>query len=597
MTMPKTLVPFLWHFIKRQPWVFLITFITALVWSINEVLFPYFVKWLVNAIHDFKGNPHDIYQVVWLPLVSLMSCWVVMEISMRTQGLVLVGGFPHFRANIRMAVFDYTKQHSHEYFANNFAGSISQKLSSLPNSCQLVLEIVLFNFCSISMGFLLAVIFMWQAQSVFALVLLGWFVLHMGITVLFLKTGNQRWELHSDAVTTLSGKVVDCITNITSVRLFARNRYESDYLKAAQADELHKAKRALWNIEIMRTLQGICGLVFIAIMMTTLVRGWMSGWVTLGDFSLISMLSFWILGMIWYLSYQIGVLVREASTINQSLTLITAKHEIVDQPNANILQVTRGEIRFDDVTFGYRKDPNLFEKLNITIAAGQKIGLVGFSGSGKSTFVNLILRLFDLRSGRILIDNQDIAQVTQDSLHEKIAMIPQDPALFHRTLMENIRYGRLDASDEEVIAASKLAHCHEFIEKLTENYQSLVGERGIKLSGGQRQRISIARAILKNAPILILDEATSSLDSVTEKLIQESLAHLMQNRTTLVIAHRLSTLANMDTILVFDKGKIVEYGTQEELLQQEGHFARLWQMQTHGMLVDEEDDEEYGTAD
>jgi ATP-binding cassette subfamily B protein len=215
------------------------------------------------------------------------------------------------------------------------------------------------------------------------------------------------------------------------------------------------------------------------------------------------------------------------------------------------------------------------------------VGLVGFSGSGKSTFVNLILRFYDIQSGQILIDNQNVADVTQDSLREQIAMIPQDPTLFHRTLMENIRYGRLTATDEEVTVAAKLAHCEEFIDKLDEGYHSMVGERGIKLSGGQRQRIAIARAILKNAPILILDEATSSLDTVTEKLIQQSLHTVMQHRTTMVIAHRLSTLANMDRILVFHKGKVIEDGTQDELLNLQGQFARLWEMQTNGFLPDE----------
>jgi ATP-binding cassette subfamily B protein len=592
MNTPKTLVPFLWHFIKRQPVAFSIVFITAITWAVNEVFFPYFIKLFVDTIHNFTGPRHEIYIALKWPIIALIACWLVMEIAMRTQGVTLIAIFPRFRANIREEVFNYVKRHSHEYFSSHFAGSIAQKISSLPTSSQAVLEIVIFSLSSITVGFIIATILMWLTKPLFAGVLLAWFCLHMGSTLLLLKLGNKYWEIHSEAVTTLSGKIVDSITNILNVRLFSRAHYESGYLRQAQEDEIKKAKTASLITELMRFGQGMLGLSLIFTMMFLLIHGWVQGWVTLGDFSLIGMLAFWVLGMVWYVSYQLTILVREIGTINQALTLITQKHEVADAPRAKALIINKGEVYFDDVTFGYQKTIPVFQKLTVRIAAGQKVGLVGFSGSGKSTFVNLMLRFYDLVDGKIFIDNQDIAQVMQDSLRAQIAMIPQEPSLFHRTLMENIRYGRLDATDEEVVTASKLAHCHEFIEKLTEGYQSLVGERGIKLSGGQRQRIAVARAILKNAPILILDEATSSLDSVTERLIQESLQHLMQKRTTIVIAHRLSTLADMDRILVFHKGEIIEEGTKESLLKMNGHFAHLWNMQTNGFLPDEIHSEE-----
>lgn len=243
-------------------------------------------------------------------------------------------------------------------------------------------------------------------------------------------------------------------------------------------------------------------------------------------------------------------------------------------------------IEFDNVSFGYNDNSYLFKHKCLTIDSGQKVGLVGYSGSGKSTFVNLILRLYDIQSGEILIDGQNISDVTQDSLRSNIGMIPQDPSLFHRSLMENIRYGKIGASDEEVILAAKRAHAHEFIMNTEHGYDSLVGERGIKLSGGQRQRIAIARAILKDAPILILDEATSSLDSVTESAIQESLNKLMQNKTTVVIAHRLSTLIKMDRILVFDKGKIIQDGTHTKLLAEDSLYKTLWNAQIGGFIGD-----------
>jgi ATP-binding cassette subfamily B protein len=299
--------------------------------------------------------------------------------------------------------------------------------------------------------------------------------------------------------------------------------------------------------------------------------------------------------MAWLAGLELPLLFKEIGICRQALTIIQDPHDITDALQAKPLKVTRGEIVFDHVTFHYLNHQNLFEDKTISLQAGQKVGLVGFSGSGKSTFANLILRYYDVQGGRILIDGQDISKVTQNSLREQISMIPQDPSLFHRSLMENIRYGRLDATDEEVIEASKKAHCHDFIQKMPEKYHALVGERGVKLSGGQRQRIAIARAILKNAPILILDEATSALDSVTEREIQEGLEILMEKHTTLVIAHRLSTLSGMDRILVFNEGKIVEDGTHEELIKSGGHYARMWDMQAGGFLPEtsQQDEEEF----
>ena len=373
-----------------------------------------------------------------------------------------------------------------------------------------------------------------------------------------------------------------------NVRLFSRGKFESRYLHQFTQEEQTRYQRSLWHLEKMKFIQGALGSLFILIVMFSLVYGWSHSWVTLGDFTLVGMLSFSMLGFIWYASYQMTTFVREAGKMRAALSLITTPHDVEDAPNAMSLQVHQGVIQFKNVSFAYQAGKPIFNQLNVHIPAGQKVGLVGFSGSGKSTFVNLILRFYDIQNGAILIDRQNISAVTADSLRQQIGMIPQDPSLFHRTLMENIRYGREDAIDEDVIKASKLAHCHEFIEQLDEQYHSLVGERGVKLSGGQRQRIAIARAILKNAPILILDEATSSLDSVTEKIIQNSLNRLMQNRTTIIIAHRLSTLLHMDRILVFDQGKIIEDGAASELLRQNGHFARLWNMQVDGFLMDDD---------
>jgi ATP-binding cassette subfamily B protein len=303
-----------------------------------------------------------------------------------------------------------------------------------------------------------------------------------------------------------------------------------------------------------------------------------------GDFSFIITLSISILWNLWFIAGQFVSFSEQVGKCRQALSIINAPHEISDIKDAKPLVVTQGEIQFKEVSFHYGEGAKLFQNKNILIHPGEKVGLVGFSGSGKSSFVNLILRLFEVESGSITIDYQNINDVQQESIRENIALIPQDISLFHRTLMENIRYGCTNASDEDVIEASKKAHCHEFISQLNEGYQSMVGERGIKLSGGQRQRIAIARAILKNAPLLILDEATSALDSVTEKYIQDALHHLMRGKTTIVIAHRLSTLSEMDRILVFDNGQIIEDGSHEALIKLKGHYAKMWHMQAGGFL-------------
>jgi ATP-binding cassette subfamily B protein len=540
----------------------------------------------VDVLQVYNGNRHDVYFTLKGILLLLALCWLLTEILQRLQGVVQIYAFPRFRSSIRDAVFKYVQSHSHEFFSSQFAGNIAKKFADLPTSCQIVIEIVCLQFVIAITGASVVIFMLCTTKPLFAVILIIWLAIHLGLTTIFLTRCNHMWVAHSSSLSVLSGKIVDVLTNMANVRLFSRASYESKYLKRFQNDEIAKAKQAMWMMEYVHIGLGLNGLFLVFGMVFTLLYGWTNNWVTLGDFTQIGMQTFWLLSWIWFISYQMTVFSRELGTISEALNLVRKGHGLSDTHDAYPIKIKQGEIRFEDMTFHYNKNRRVFKKLNLTIAGGQKIGLVGFSGSGKSTFVNLILRFYDVQSGKIFIDGHEIARVTQESLRSQISMIPQDPSLFNRTLMENIRYGRLDASDEEVIEASKLAHCHEFIEMMDEGYHSMVGERGIKLSGGQRQRIAIARAILKNAPILILDEATSSLDTATEKMIQQSLHQVMQNKTTIVVAHRLSTLSAMDRIIVFHKGKVIEEGSQQELLKAKGHFAMLWNMQTDGFLPD-----------
>ena len=408
-------------------------------------------------------------------------------------------------------------------------------------------------------------------------------------------------DAQASAESIVVGELVDSLSNHSNVRIFSRKSFENSRM-APFFEKQQKAYTATYFYSlIMHSIQGGLIAIMMACSCYFLVYLYSKNLVTIGDFALILGLSMETGHMMWFTMSEVDEFNKAVGRCKQSLMSLMLPLEILDKPNATFLNCTHGKITFDNVKFHYKGTEPLFQNKSIEIKAGQKVGLVGYSGGGKSTFVNLILRLYDVTDGAILIDGQDIRDVTQDSLRASIAMIPQDPSLFHRSLMDNIRYGRIDATDEEVIEAAKKAHAHEFITKLSQEYDSLVGERGVKLSGGQRQRISIARAILKNAPILILDEATSQLDSVTESIIQESLWELMNSRfetsgeggkTVLVIAHRLSTLLHMDRIIVFDQGVIVEDGTHAELLANNGLYRNLWDAQVGGFLPDKKSEDE-----
>lgn len=590
--LPKTLFAFFWYFLKKH-WVMLLFIqLFSFAWSLDHTLWPYVIMTLIDTITNFMGDRAESWHALSVPILMGIILWVTVEISFRLAGFLSVSLFPRLEANMRMSMFDYVLHHSHHYFSNHMAGAIANKISDMPQSMTRLLQQIIYLFLPVGMALIISTVLFAQISPFFALILIGWVTIHMAICLAFSKKCDDYSNIHAEARSELSGKIVDCLANNINVRLFARHRFEHQYLSIFQRDELKKHGRSLWYIEKMKTALGIASFLGAGIALNWyMLYSWQQGHLSAGEVVFIFNTTWNITMMAWLAGLELPLLFKEIGICRQALTIIQDPHDITDAQNAKPLKVTRGEIIFDHVTFHYLKHQNLFEHKTITIEAGQKVGLVGFSGSGKSTFVHLILRYYDVQGGCILVDGQDIAKVTQESLREQISMIPQDPSLFHRSMMENIRYGRLDATDEEVIEASKKAHCHEFIMKMPEKYNSPVGERGVKISGGQRQRIAIARAILKNAPIIILDEATSALDSVTEREIQEGLEHLTLGHTTLVIAHRLSTLSGMDRILVFKEGKIIEDGSHEELIILQGHYARMWDMQAGGFLPEDSEEE------
>ena len=589
MKIPHYSMPFLWHYIKMFKGCFLYLFFFLFIWALNESLFPYFIKLMIEEIQVVAMLDLSLWERFKVPILGISICWVIMEISMRLFGVVEIYLFPRFKAKMREDVFGWVKNQSINYFTSNLAGSIGGKIGDIPKSSQHIIENFMWHVIATVLVFIASLIIVAQASLVFTFLMIFWCTVHMGITLYYLKEVNDKTSDHYESLATLNGETVDIVSNANSMKSFSRMTYESQRIKDFQDIEINKSIRAGWALQKVNLLRGFAGVCFILATTYLLIKGWQEGWLSIGDFPLVAMSSFNLMGLIWQMSMSLLDMFRDIGTLNGALSLLRAEHEVIDKPQAIPLIVNQGKIEFSNIMFGYRKNNPLFSGLSVSISPNEKVGLVGFSGSGKTTFVNLILRAYDLTQGMILIDNQNIADVTQASLREQISLIPQEPSLFHRSVRENIGYGNLNASKEEIEAAARMAHCHELILKLENGYDTIVGERGLKLSGGQRQRLSIARAFLKNAPILILDEATSALDSVTEKDIQESLLQLMINKTTIIIAHRLSTLKHMDRIIVFDKGKIVEQGTHQELMSRKGYFAHLWSLQQEGFLPEKEE--------
>jgi len=581
-----SLIRFFTDLVKPHKWYLAALFFIAAYWAINNSLMPYVLKLIIDQVATYQGDKAVILAAVMPYVVLYMILWVFFALDLRFLDWVNLRFFPSLRYDIVNSMYKYLNQHSHRYFQNNFAGSLSNKISDMMSGTVTIFT-TLDNAMAQTMGITIAIISMLLINPLFSIFLALWVMVFIFITVVYFKPICNQSNYFAEGKSTVMGKLVDSISNVSNLRLFSRHTYENKLIAEAVQDTVDKDRAMQWTILKMRVFWDISIIVLIGGNLFLLVDMYSKNQVTIGDFSFIISLSIGIFYNLWYLAGQFVTFAEEIGRCKQALSIISAHHDIIDQADAKPLQVKKGQINFDAVTFHYDEGAHLFNNKNVCIQPGQKVGLVGLSGSGKSTFVNLILRLFDVESGKILIDGQDIRTVTQASLRENIAMIPQDVSLFHRSLMENIRYGRIDATDEEVIDASKKAHCDEFISHLTAGYDSLVGERGIKLSGGQRQRIAIARAILKNAPILILDEATSALDSMTEKLIQDSLHRLMQDRTTIVIAHRLSTLSEMDRILVFENGQIVEDGSHQALLKKKGHYSQMWAMQAGGFLPEQ----------
>ncbi|UTC24724.1 ABC transporter ATP-binding protein/permease [Candidatus Comchoanobacter bicostacola] len=578
------------HFIIKQLRSFrfrigilgILTLYNAFFWTYS----PYILKTIIDSLTDYNINMGSIWTVLAQPLFLFIFTWLLVIISYRIEDVIDRHIMPTIRKNIITSMFAYGIQHTHKFFQNDFSGSIANRIMDMQNGSIAIIshtKAFIFNLLLFVIGF----IFLYNVHPYIWAIMLTWSVIFISIGIYYSPKILVQSRQFSQQKTKLIGHIVDAIGNVSTIRMFARNSLENQLLESETVITKQMDQDVRLNILKMRIWWEITIIVTISGFMLTLVDLYSQGLVTVGDFAFVTNTYIGMIHNIWHLMNNYVQFSEEVGKCNQALTIMQPIG-MYNKKDAYPLEKVKGHISFNQVHFNYEENTKMFENKQLTITEHQKVGLVGFSGSGKTSFINLITRLYDIQAGQIKIDEHDISDVTMTSLREHITIIPQEPILFHRTLMENIQYGKPDASIEEIIEASKKAHCHEFISKLPEGYDTMVGERGVKISGGQRQRIAIARAFLKQAPILILDEATSALDSVTETYIQDSLEHLMADKTTLVIAHRLSTLRKMDRILVFDNGAIVEDGTHTQLLRNKKSYARMWAMQSGGFITEDD---------
>lgn len=487
-------------------------------------------------------------------------------------------------------VFDALSEQSMEFHTNRFGGSLVSQANKFTGAFARLADLYLFNIAPMVYAFVFTFVILAPILPLFALALAVFAVVFMTVAWLSFRSIRELNVVEAETHNKVSGQIADSITNILAVKSFSRERHEKARFEKFASD----AREAGFKIRTAVIVRDFWfGLIITCIMTAafiTLIFGNVWFGVAIGTLMLAVSYSMQILGNLWGFNGMLRQLNRIFGDAREMSLILNTHQTVADKKDAEVLVAKKGEIAINDMTFRHadaKKNDTIFKNFNLTIKPGQRVGLVGHSGSGKTTLTKLILRFADIQKGHILIDGQSISDITQGSLREAVAYVPQEPMLFHRTLRENIMYGKPDATEHEVIDAARRASALEFIEKLPEGFETLVGERGVKLSGGQRQRIAIARAILKNAPVLILDEATSALDSESEKLIQEALTELMKDRTSIVIAHRLSTISKLDRIIVMSDGEIVEDGTHEKLVKMKGQYARLWAHQSGGFIEED----------
>jgi ATP-binding cassette, subfamily B, multidrug efflux pump len=593
---PKSFYAFLWECTRGlRPYIFAMVGLTALIGVFEAMLFSMLgrvVDWLAKAQPAQLWSQH-LGELTMLGAVLFGSVFVVaLQTLIKHQGMA--GTFPMLlRWNFHRLMLSQSMSFYQDEFAGRVAAKVMQTALAVRDVWFIVADIMVFVVIYfVTLIALLGAFDFWVLAP-----FLGWLTLYICALFYFVPRLGKVAKSQADARSLMTGRITDAYTNIATVKLFSHAQREAGFAKSAMQEfivSVHGQMRLVTGFEIVcHTLS----MLLISSSAGVCLWLWTQGQVGAGAVAASTAMALRLNGISHWIMWEFASLFEHIGTVQDGINTLSKPHTVLDAPGAKPIAVTRGEIMFENMSFAYGGKTDVISELKLHIQPGEKIGLVGCSGAGKSTIVNLLLRFYDVREGRILIDGQDIAQVTQDSLREQVGMVTQDTSLLHRSVRDNIVYGRPEANDEAMIVAAKRAEAHEFVETLVDpkgrkGYDAHVGERGVKLSGGQRQRIAIARVMLKDAPILLLDEATSALDSEVEAAIQQSLYRLMEGKTVVAIAHRLSTIAAMDRLIVLDKGRVVEEGDHRSLLAKGGLYARLWAHQSGGFLAEELSEEE-----
>lgn len=581
---PKKPISFaIWASEPVKGWA-LLAICSVLIASIFSRGQVYLVKMIIDSatgIGDFIDATSTTLYWVW----AYIAIHGLTHLLWRSSGFSGMRWITGISAEIYKRLYSYLTGHSSAYFSDRYAGSLTNKISNAASGIENLLAQTLWEFGPVIVGLVAEFTIAWIAHPQFAAVLLFWILIYGIVNYFLFRRLHPLAFSHAEAASDLKGKLVDSASNIDTIQFSGEVDFEKRYI-GGFIDKYRGAHLREWFFsEWILVSNGVLMLLFTGSMLMLGINLLEANEITIGTLVMIITLLSNLERTLFFIGQTAVRAVTYHGQVTEGLVELLEPYAITDHANSTDITAVKGKIEYGAVTFSY-DSTQVLEDFNLLIPSGERVGLVGPSGAGKSTLVNLLLRQFDVQKGSIKLDEHPIDSLSLDSLRKAVALVPQTTSLFHRTIFENIRYGRLDATEEEVIHAAKLAEAHQFISTLERGYETYVGERGVKLSGGQRQRISIARAMLKNAPILILDEATSALDSESEAAIQAALEKLMKGKTVLAIAHRLSTLKVMDRLIVIDKGKIIEDGTHQELLEQNGLYASLWNRQVSGFIQD-----------
>jgi ATP-binding cassette, subfamily B, bacterial len=583
--LPNRLRPFLLHFFRQFRWGALGLLTFSIVGRGIFASIAYATKRLTDAVLSLPHGATDLH-VLYGPVALFLSLVVGRFASDGVMWFCSYNTRSPMLVRIKEEVFAYSQRLSSTYFENTLSGKIAHRAVLLPDQALMIFDMLVFDFIPGACFFIFVAAYFWIASPTFCGLAVVGITIYGAVSVYIGQECTRRAAANNEARAAVTGRIVDVITNIRNVFFFANQRVEDRELKVYTGEERERRRASYRAVVRLRCVQYVMDIAMWIVFVGGALRAWVHGNIGAGDFVMITALTSSLLQTAFDMGQRIPEFYDQLGSAVESIETLIVPATIVDRPDAPNLKVPQGEIVFDHVNFAYGESGRgaraVLKDLHLRILPGQRVGLVGPSGAGKTTLMGLLMRMHDVNDGAVRIDGQDLRDVTQESLRQSLALIPQDTSLFHRSLMENIRYGRPGASDEAVEHAARRAHAHEFIIELENGYNTLVGERGIKLSGGQRQRIAIARAILKDAPILLLDEATSALDSHSEQLIQQGMRGAMAGKTVIAIAHRLSTIMDMDRLIVLDRGVIVADGRHDQLLQRGGLYAELWRKQSGG---------------